>query len=416
MEILPDTPIMTQEDSMSNMENIRDNFPLYKSDPTVAYLDSAASTQTAQVVIEAMNGYYENYRSNIHRGMYPIAAKATEQYEQARATIAEYLNASSNEIVFTSGTTEGLNMLARGLGRNVWKGNNVVLTKLEHHANLVPWQQAAKEFGFELRFIEITSDGKIDLGAAKEVIDEKTSIVSFCSVSNALGTIVPVEEIVALAKKHDAITVIDAAQSAGHEPIDVKKWDCDFLVLSGHKVYGPTGIGVLYGKKERLEQMDPVSFGGDMIETVTYEDATWAPVPEKFEAGTPNIAGAIGMATALVYLNHLRWENIQKHEDDLKKYLVQKLQKEVDIVGPQLASERAGVVSFTIPGAHPHDIADILGKSSVCIRAGHHCAMPLMQQLGVSGTARVSLGVYNTRIDVDRLMTAIAEVKELFQK
>lgn len=395
---------------------MKKDFPIYKTHPNLVYLDTAASSQTPNVVIDAMDGYYREYRSNVHRGLYPIGNRATEQFEQARQTVAEYLNAAHEEIVFTSGVTQALNMLASGLGRNVWKGSNVVLTRLEHHSNLVPWQQAATQFGFELRFIELTSDGKIDLDSAAAVIDDKTQVVSFAWISNAIGTRAPAAELIALAKKHDAISIVDAAQVAGHEPVDVKALECDFLVFSGHKMYGPTGIGVLYGKKERLDALEPTIHGGEMIEQVSYDDASWAAAPAKFEAGTPNIAGAIGLATAFVYLDHLRWDEIQAHEEDLKKYLLTKLRDEVEIIGPQLAQDRGGVVSFTIPNIHPHDIAEILGGQNICVRAGHHCAMPLMKQLGISGTTRASLGLYNTRADVDALMAGIQHAKDVFKK
>mgnify|MGYP002622015674 CR=1 FL=1 len=394
------------------MQVVRDHFPMYTRHKDMVYLDNASSTLTPNVVVDAMNGYYEQYRANVHRGLYESSTKATKQYENARKTIADYLNASPEEIIFTSGATQGLNMLAQSLGKTILKTQNVVLTRLEHHANLVPWQQAAKQYGFELRFIELTNDGYIDVESAKKVIDSETAVVSFCATSNAIGTEAPIKELVELAKANNALTIIDAAQRMSHGPVDVGAMDCDFLVLSGHKMYGPTGIGILFGKKVHLESLEPSIVGGDMVDTVTYTDATWAASPHKFEAGTPNIAGAIGLATAFVYLAHLRWAELEAHEDDLKKYAMQKLQKEVTIVGPQLSQHRSGVISFTIAGAHPHDIADILGAHGVCVRAGHHCAMPLMNHLNISGTTRMSLGIYNTRADIDKLVAGIRLVKE----
>ncbi|OGH71124.1 MAG: hypothetical protein A3C90_03075 [Candidatus Magasanikbacteria bacterium RIFCSPHIGHO2_02_FULL_51_14] len=416
------------------MNSTKNDFPIFQSDQSLVYLDNASTTQTPKVVIDAMNTYYVQYRSNVHRGMYPLSQEATERYEQARKTIAESINAEADEAVFTSGATHGLNMLAQSLCGNLKPGDNVVLTRLEHHANLIPWQEMKKRYGFEVRYIECddvrttndtnpsASSGQairttnIDLESARGVIDEKTKIVSFAMVSNALGTILPVKELVQMTQKVGAVTVVDAAQTVAHMPIDVKALDCDFLVFSGHKMYGPTGIGVLYGKKERLETLEPFHFGGEMIREVTYERATWAEVPHKFEAGTPNIAGAIGLATAFVYLSHLRWEEIQKHEEDLKKYLLHHLQDVATIVGPQNSLDRLGVVSFLVDDIHPHDVADILGKQGICVRAGHHCAMPLMSYLGIpAGTVRVSLGVYNTREDVDRLVAGIEYVRRVFR-
>lgn len=396
-------------------KQVRKDFPMYQSNKGLVYLDSAASSLTPQVVIDAMDTYYKEYRSNVHRGLYPASATATERYEQARKTIAEFIGATEKEIIFTSGVTAGFNMLARSLGAALTEGDNVVLTQLEHHANIVPWQEAAKRQGFELRYIEIDATGKIQQESIASMIDEHTKVVSCAMISNALGTMLPYAEIIQAAKKVDAITVLDAAQAIAHQPIDVQTVGCDYLLASGHKMYGPTGIGFVFGRVEQLSTLEPAVYGGDMIELVTFETATWAEIPHRFEAGTPNIAGAIGLATAAVYLQHLRWDAIQKHEDDLKKYLLAQVRDSAKIIGPELAAERAGVVSFEIPGVHPHDVADILGRSAICVRAGHHCAMPLMKQLGVNGTVRASLGVYNTREDVDALITGIAQVKAVFE-
>lgn len=399
---------------MSLLRDIQSDFPMYQTQKNLVYLDSAASTLTPRVVIDAMDTYYKEYRSNIHRGLYPVAAIATERYEEARKTIAEFVQAKPKEIIFTSGSTAGLNFLAQSLSVTLSKGDNIVLTELEHHANLVPWQQAAKKHGFEIRFLEVTPSGKIKEEDIEKKIDKNTKIVSTTVISNALGTIVPVQTIIDQAKKVHAITILDAAQAIAHMPMNTKDLDCDFLVVSGHKMYGPTGIGFVYGKLERLEQMEPSNFGGEMIQQVTFQDATWAAVPQKFEAGTPNIAGAIGLATAAVYLLALRWNEIQKHEEDLKRYLLDQLREHATIVGPELAQERGGVVSFAIPGLHPHDIAEIAGRTNVCIRAGHHCTMPLMKKLALSGTARASIGLYNTRHDIDALINAIQEAKKVF--
>jgi cysteine desulfurase / selenocysteine lyase len=393
----------------------RSDFKIFKSKPTLNYLDSAASSLTPEVVSDVMSQYYGEYRSNVHRGLYPLAVKATEQYEGARAMIAKHINATPEETIFTSGTTHGLNLLASGLGQNLRKGDNAVLTRLEHHANLIPWQQAATRHGFKLRFIDLSTDGMIDLNSARKLIDRKTKAVSFAWISNALGTVAPVKNLVNLARDVGAISIIDAAQVAGHQPIDVKKIDCDFLAFSGHKMYGPTGIGVLYGKIDRLNDLPPYMFGGEMIDQVTYEDATWAEPPLKFEAGTQNIAGAIGIAAAFGYLSQLGWEKIVSHEEKLKRYLLAKLHKKVNIVGLTGSSHRAGVVSFDIPGVHAHDVAEILGTEGICIRAGHHCCAPLMKYLGVGSTARVSLGLYNTKDDIDQLIAGISKVKNTFK-
>lgn len=394
-------------------KNVKDDFPLFEIQSNLSYLDSAATSLTPHVVIEAMSQYYREYRASVHRGMYPTAVKATEQYEAARATVAQWINAPEPEtVIFTSGVTAGMNMIAWSLTDRVKKGDNIVLTRLEHHANLIPWQQLAKRTEAELRFIELTDDGRIDEPSIERVIDEKTAIVSVTMISNAIGTIVPVEIIIGAAKEVGAVTILDAAQAAGHQPIDVQMLGCDALLFSGHKCYGPTGVGVLYGTRDFLESLEPAVTGGEMVETVDYETATWAALPHKFEAGTPNVAGAIGLATATVYIDHLGFDAIQKHEAELTKYALTKLRDICPIVGPQLASQRSGIISFTVGDLHPHDIAGLLGESNICVRAGHHCAMPLMKQLGLSGTVRLSLGCYNTRDDIDRLCDGLIQIRE----
>jgi cysteine desulfurase/selenocysteine lyase len=361
-----------------------------------------------------MNDYYTNYRANIHRGIYNLSVEATQKYEEARIKVSKFINAEPEEIIFTSGTTHGLNLLAYTLQFS--KGDNIVLTRLEHHANLIPWQTVAKCTGAELRFIELTPEHEIDLQSAKNLIDKNTKLVSFTALSNTLGTKVNIETIVQHAKKVNAITIVDAAQIISHEPTDVKKLDCDFLVFSGHKMYGPTGIGVMYGKKELLEKLDPFFYGGDMVKEVSYEAATWADVPQKFEGGTPNIAAAIGLGAAVDFIQEMGWETIKKNEQELTEYLFSKLPKFVNIISSNLKLERSGIISFTIDGVHPHDIAEILSRQSISIRAGHHCTMPLMKHLGITGTARVSLAMYNTKEDIDKLINALEEVKNIFKK
>lgn len=401
------------------MKDIKSQFPIFESHPNLVYLDSAASTQTPQVVLDAMNEYYTEYRANIHRGLYDISARATDEYENAREKVAKFIGAEKSEIIFTSGTTHGLNMLARSLCKDLKAGDNIVLTQIEHHANLVPWQEYAREKGIELRFIELNENFELDINSAKKCIDENTKVVSFSLVSNVLGTITiaNIHEIFELARSVGAVTVVDAAQAVGHMGLDVKVIGCDFLVFSGHKMYGPTGIGVLYGKKERLETLEPFFYGGDMIREVTYQKSSWADIPERFEGGTPNIAGAIGLAAAVGFIGSIGILNIISHEVHLQEKLFEELKKidGLKIIGPEFGEPRIGVVSFTLEGIHPHDIAEIFNRGEVCIRAGHHCAMPLMKLLNLSGTARISFAIYNTEKDIETLVQAIRKVKNIFE-
>ena len=385
----------------------------------MAYLDNAASTQTPQIVLDAMNEYYTQYRANIHRGLYDLSAHATEKYEEARKKIAKFIGAEKNEIIFTSGTTHGLNFLARSACKNLKPGENIVLTRLEHHANLIPWQEYAKERGVEIRFIELQKNNsfEIDIESAKKCIDKNTRVVSFALVSNALGTLLPVKEIIELSQKVQAITVVDAAQALAHMPVNVKNLDCDFLVFSGHKMYGPTGIGVLFGKMNRLQKLEPFLYGGDMVSEVSFDSATWAEIPERFEGGTPNIAGAIGLAAAVDFIQSVGWNEIQEHEKFITTNMIEQLNAEpgVRIIGPMELEKRIGVVSFIIDGVHPHDIAEVLNRENIAIRAGHHCAMPLMKLLEISGTARASIGMYNSEDDIEKLVEGIKKVKEIFR-
>ncbi|MBI2443785.1 MAG: SufS family cysteine desulfurase [Candidatus Magasanikbacteria bacterium] len=398
---------------------IKQRFPTLKNNPALVYLDSAASSLTPQIVIDAMNEYYQKYRSNVHRGLYDISLKATEAYEGARVEIAKFINAEPNEIIFTAGTTHGLNLLAYTLAPRLTHRDNIVLTRMEHHANLVPWQQMAKHYGFEIRFIELDTTSYSLLPTSFNVIDANTKIVSFAHVSNVLGTIAPAKEIIKIARAQSrALTIIDAAQSIAHIPTDVKDLDCDFLVFSGHKMYGPTGIGVLYGKKVMLEEhLEPFFFGGDMVADVTYADAVWNDIPYKFEAGTPPIAGAIGLGAAVKFIQGIGWEGIIQHEQSLTNKLINQLTNNgVQIIGPKTSNDRTGVVSFVIPTVHPHDIGEIVNRAGVAIRVGHHCAIPLHKMLRLTGTARASLGVYNTEEDIDKLMEGIKNVIKIFEK
>lgn len=400
-----------------SINTIKSQFPIYSHHPDLAYFDTGASALKPRPVVEKICEYYETYGVNIHRGLYNTSDKATIEHDEARQCVARFLNASSEEIIFTYGTTHGLNILALALESKLSKGDNIVLTAWEHHANLIPWQQIAKKTGTELRFVDITDTYELDMGDAKEKIDKNTKVVSFAHVSNVLGTVAPVKELIALAKEVGATTIIDAAQSIVHMKTDVQDLDVDYLVFSGHKLYGPTGIGVLYGKKEKLEGLQPVMFGGDMILDVSYEDAEWHDVPYRFEPGTPSIAGAIGLGAAIDFVESVGFGQIEQHEHELTKKLINQLTtlSGVNIVGPQSADRNAGVVSITMDGVHPHDIAEICNRHNVAIRVGSHCAMPLMKKLGIPGTARFSLGMYNDEGDIERAVDAVHDVMRIFK-
>jgi len=395
------------------------DFKIFKTNKSLVYLDSAATAQTPDVVVVAMNDYYQKFNANVHRGLYSLAQKADQAYEDSRVKIAKFIGAENDEIVFTSGATHGLNLLAVSLSRNLKKGDNVVLSRMEHHANLVPWQEMARKHEFEIRFIELTNDYRLDLGSAAKVIDGNTKIVSIIHASNTLGTINPVEEIIKIAKNVGAISILDSSQYVAHREVDVKKLDCDFLVFSGHKLYGPTGIGILYGKKNRLEVMEPFMYGGDMISEVSYERSTWNVAPNKFEAGTPNIAGAIGLGAAVDYINNIGFERIKNQELRIKNVFAEYFAKlsGVKIVGPEiLAEDRLATFSFVVDGVHPHDVAEVLSAENVCIRAGHHCTMPLLKLLGVKSTCRASSSFYNDEGDIKKLIEGIRKAQKIFTK
>ncbi len=394
---------------------IKAHFPIFQTHPNLVYLDSASTTQTPSVVLEAMQNYYTQYRANVHRGLYNISREATTAFEKSREIIALFIGAATEETIFTSGTTHGLNLLAYSLGKNLTANDNIVLSRLEHHANLIPWQRVSKRTGCELRFIEIDEDYEIDLSSARELIDEHTKIVSVSALSNTLGTKTPLAEIISLAQIANAFTVIDAAQLVGHAPINVRKLDCDFLVFSGHKMYGPTGIGILYGKKELLEELDPFFYGGEMIEDVSYTNASWNDLPWKFEAGTPPIAEAIGLEKAVHFIQEIGWEVVQTHERTLTNYLLSHLPNYAHLIGPAQNSARSGVVSFLLENIHPHDTAEILNRFEIAVRAGEHCTKPLIKYLDIPGTVRASISIYNDEKDIDRLLKGIKEVKNIFK-
>jgi len=398
-----------------NIENIKAQFELFEEKPGFVYLDNAATTLVPESVSDTIEDYYEEYPGNIHRGLYEISEKATKKYEEARGKVAKFVEADADEIVFTSGATMGLNMLAQSIGKDLGPGDNVVMTQWEHHSNLIPWQQTAKRYGFELRFIKITDDYELDLAHAKGVIDENTKVLSVCHVSNVLGSVAPLD-VLSSFLQDGAITIVDAAQSAPHVSISVRDINCDFLVFSGHKMYGPKGIGVLYGKRGRLENLDPVIFGGGMVQDVSWTESEWLQGPSKFEPGTPNIGGAIGLGMAINFIKEVGLENIREHESKLTNNLINQLTdiSNVSVIGPTETEDRGPVVSFTIDSVHSHDIAQVFADEGSAIRAGHHCAMPLMKELGISGTARISFGVYNTQDDVEKAVACVKKVKEIF--
>ena len=400
-----------------NLKEIRKEFPVLRTkvhEKKLIYLDNAATTQKPNQVISSITDFYTKYNSNVHRGIHKLSEMATLQFELARKTVSKFINADFEEIVFTSGTTESLNLLANSLGSELNSNDEVVLTIMEHHSNLIPWQQMSKKIGFKLKFIGITSDGKLDMNQAKSLITKNTKIVSVVHVSNAIGTINPIKEIIDLAHNAGAISIIDAAQSVPHMTIDVKKLDCDFLVFSGHKMLGPTGIGVLYGKRTLLENMQPFLYGGNMIREVKLETSTWADLPEKFEAGTPNISGVIGLAAAINYLTRIGMNSIESYEKELLNYASEQLStiKGITIYGPK--DERSCVLSFNVDGIHPHDISTLLDREGVAVRGGHHCTMPLMKVLDLTGTVRASFYFYNTFEEVDGLVKAIIRARQVF--
>ena len=396
-------------------KQLKEDFPIFKNHKGLVYLDSAATTQKPKRVIEKIKWFYEEVNANIHRGVYNLSEKATEEYEKARKIVAEFINANEKEIIFTKGTTDSLNFLSYTLDSIIPKGKNeIVLTELEHHSNLIPWQQLAKRKDMKLKFISMKDDFTLDLEDAKQKITSKTAIVAISHVSNSLGVVNPIEEIIKAARKEGALTVIDAAQSVPHMKVDVKKLNCDFLAFSGHKMLAPFGIGVLYGREELLEKLNPFAFGGGMIKSVHLEEYEFAETPEKFEAGTPNVSGAIVLGEAINYLNKIGVENINAWEKELLKYATDKI-KEIEGIKIYFNDKNySGILSFNIKDIHPHDVASVLDNSNIAVRAGNHCTIPLMKRLGVSGTVRASFYIYNTFEDIDELVEGIKKVKEKF--
>jgi cysteine desulfurase/selenocysteine lyase len=395
----------------------RADFPLLANEPALHYLDSAATSQKPRAVLDAMRHYYEHDNANPHRGAYDLSARATERYHAARVRIARFLGAADADcLIFTRGTTEALNLVATAWGRvHVRAGDEIVVTGLEHHANFVPWQQVARQTGAVLRIANLTTDGRVDVAHFASLMNARTKVVAFSHVSNALGTIDPVEELIAIARRTSAIVVIDGAQAAPHLPLALDELDADFYAFSGHKMLGPMGCGVLVGRRDLLEAMPPYQSGGDMIEYVADEGSTWNVLPHKFEAGTPNVADAIGLAAACEYLDRIGMRAVREHEKALTSLATERLleMSDVRVYGPP-PSDRSGVVSFTVGEIHPHDLATILDEGGVCVRAGHHCAQPLMRRLAVPATARASFYIYNTEADVDALVAGIQRAREVF--
>ena len=401
-----------------DVNKIRSDFPILhqkiKGKPLV-YLDNSVSSQKPNCVIDAISNYYQHNHSNVHRGVYELSERATRAFEGSREHIRAFLNArSTQEIILTSGTTAGINLVAQSYGAQFVAGDEIIISTMEHHSNIVPWQMLSKRCGAKLRVIPITDTGELDLDAYRQLFNARTKIVAIVHASNALGTINPIKEIIKIAHEHDVAVLVDGAQAFPHMQVDVQALDCDFYVFSSHKAYGPTGVGVLYGKQKLLEKMPPYQGGGDMIETVTLSDFTCNKLPYKFEAGTPNIADVIGFDTALHYLTSLGMENVAHHEQQLLHYAHKKLSEVEDVRIIGTAKEKVGVISFVMKDIHPHDIGTILDHEGVAVRAGHHCAMPVMERFKIPATVRLSFGIYNTREEVDVFIQALETVKRLF--
>ena len=386
------------------------------------YLDSGATSQKPESVITAEADFYRTKNAAVHRGAHLVAEEASDAYEGARANLAKFIGAQTDEVIFTKSATESLNFLAYSFGNKNSKiclkaGDEIVVSEMEHHANLIPWQQLAERVGAKLTWLPITSDGRLDLSKISQVITGKTKIVAITHQSNVFGTIVPIDQIVKAARSVGAFIILDACQSVPHFAVDVKKLDVDFLAFSGHKMLGPTGIGILWGKSELLEQLEPALFGGSMVDSVTMETATWGKAPRKFEAGVPNMAQAVGLSAAVDYLNNVGMANVESHELALTKELLEGLSQisAVNVIGPLDMKDRGGVVSFTIDGVHPHDVGQVLDQYGIAVRTGHHCAWPLMRKLNLIGTTRASFHLYNDSKDVQALLQGVIKTKEYFK-
>jgi len=409
-----------------DLSKYKKDFPIFarkvRGGNPLIYLDSGATSQKPESVISAEANFYRTINAAVHRGAHLLAEEASEAYESARANVAKFIGANTDEVVFTKSATESLNMVAYSLGNpgstpHISAGDEIVVSEMEHHANLIPWQQLAKRTGAKLTWFSITKDGRLDLSDISKVITKKTKIVAITHQSNVFGTIIPLTEITKAAHSVGALVVLDACQSAPHFAIDVKKLDVDFLAFSGHKTLGPTGVGVLWGKAEVLEKLEPALFGGSMVDSVTMEGATWASAPRKFEAGVPNMAQAVGLSAAIDYLNIVGMDKIFEHEQELTQQLLTGLSKisGVNVVGPLDMKDRGGVISFTVDGVHPHDVGQVLDQYGIAVRTGHHCAWPLMKKLNLVGTTRASFHLYNDSDDINALLEAIEKVKIYFK-
>ncbi len=405
---------------MTDLRALRADFPILEREVNgqpLVYLDSAATTQKPQSVLDAMDDYYRMHNSNVHRGAHTLAGEATEMYEDARGKVARFIGSPSDQLVFTRGTTSALNFIAYGWGLNhLTAGDKIIVTIMEHHANIVPWQLVAKHTGAELVYLELNDDFTVDTSSLDSILSPDVKVVSFSGMSNVTGALGPIDVLSDAARSVGAISVLDAAQLVPHSPVDVAALDVDFMAFSAHKMLGPTGIGAMWGKKDRLEEMEPTEGGGEMINTVDRHESTWAPVPHKFEAGTPPIAEAIGFGAAVDYLDAVGMDVIESHEREITAYALEQLASVPDltIYGPRDVSLRGGAVSFELGDIHPHDLATILDQDGVAVRAGHHCARPLMKYLGIPATARASFYLYNVPEEVDLMVESLHKARKLF--
>lgn len=403
-----------------NWGEIRKDVPILQSkinNQPLIYFDNAATSQKPKVVIEALQDYYEHSNANVYRSVHTLSGMATEEYEATREKVQDFIQAEfRDEIIFTSGTTESINQIAQMLLPKLQKNDEILLTEMEHHSNIVPWQEIAKKTDAVIRYVRVTDEGRIDLEDYQSKLNEQTKIVSFAHISNVTGVINPVETMVEMTKEYDPYVIVDGAQATGHIQVDVQQLEADFYVFSAHKMYGPTGVGILYGKKHLLEELEPVKYGGEMIELVEEQSSTWAGLPHKFEGGTPNIAGVIGLGAAIDYLNKIDLDSIIKYETELVAYLLEKLStvEELEIYGPLNIDERVAVVSFNLDEIHPHDLATGMDVDGIAIRAGHHCAQLLIRKFGVFATSRISLSFYNTKEEIDQAVTSLKRLKEFF--
>jgi cysteine desulfurase / selenocysteine lyase len=407
---------------MLDVEKIREDFPIFKRKvhrKPLIYFDNAATTQKPIQVINAIKEYYESYNANIHRAIHTLSEEATQKYEEAREKVRKFINARSDkEIIFVRNATEAINLVMYAWGlNNLKESDEIISTVMEHHSNIVPWQFLRDKVGLKLKFIDVNSQGFLKLDELENILSKNTKLITVTHASNVLGTINPIKEIGKIAHDNGSLILVDGAQSVPHMPIDVKKLDCDFLVFSGHKMLGPMGIGVLYCKEEILENIQPFLYGGDMIKYVTLEKSVWNDLPLKFEAGTSNVEGAIGLGAAIDYLNKIGMEDIRKHEIELTKYAIDKLSNlpNLDIYGPKKAEERGGVIAFNVKNVHSHDVAQILDEDGIAIRSGHHCAMPLHQKLGIESSARISFYLYNMKEEIDNFIEALDKISKVLR-